>query len=184
MSGKVSTLSAAVPKHRLPAIERIFMIALIALFCAGSLEAGQTKPKKNEIRHEIFDLEDAWRNAVLKTDIGVMGNLLAEDYVGITATGMLQTKQDTLANMRSHRVHITTLLLSDRKVRFYGNTALVTSLAEVKGTTSEGDMSGSFRYTRVYVRDGQGKWKIVSWETSKIGQPFEHKKQDTGPGPE
>jgi ketosteroid isomerase-like protein len=51
----------------------------------------------------------------------------------------------------------------------------VTSLAEVKGTAGDGDISGSYRYTRVYVRDAQGAWKIVSFEASRIREPGEHK---------
>jgi len=43
----------------------------------------------------------------------------------------------------------------------------------VQGTTSEGDVSGSYRYTRVYVRNVQGAWKIVSFEMSKIREPGE-----------
>ena len=61
-------------------------------------------------------------------------------------------------------------------MRFYGKTALVTSVAYVQGTTTDGDVSGSFRYTRVYVRDAQDKWKIVSFEASRIRQPGEHTK--------
>jgi len=60
-------------------------------------------------------------------------------------------------------------------VRFYGTTALVTSRAEVSGSTADGDISGSYRYTRVYVRDEQGVWKIVSFEASRIRDPDDHK---------
>jgi ketosteroid isomerase-like protein len=95
--------------------------------------------------------------------------------MAITAYGTLQTKEQALANLRSGRMHFTSLDVSDRKVRFYGKTALVTSLAEVQGTTAEGDISGSYRYTRVYVRDAQGEWKIVSFEASRIRDPGEHK---------
>ena len=104
-----------------------------------------------------------------------MAALLADDYMAITAYGTLQTKDETLANLRSGRTHFTTLDVSDRKVRFYGKTALVTSQAEVKATTPEGEISGSYRYTRVYVRDAQGEWKIVSFEASRIRDPGEHK---------
>jgi ketosteroid isomerase-like protein len=182
MSDKVSVLSDHVRINGQAAIARILFIALVALVSANLLQAGQAKPKKQEVRHEIFDLEDTWRNAMLKSDINTMNALLADDYMAITASGMLQTKQESLASMRAHRVHFTTLLLSDRKVRFYGKTALVTSKAEVQGTTTEGEISGDFRYTRVYVRDNQGRWKIVSFESSKIRPSGDHKKQDSGPG--
>lgn len=168
MSGTVRTLSVHVQPSRRRAIVRILWIALAAVFCAGMLHAGQAKPNKHEARHEIFDLEDAWRVAVLKSDINAMSALLADDYMAITAKGTLQTKQEALANMKARRIRFTTLILSDRKVRFYGKTALVTSRAQVQGTGPDGDISGDFRYTRVYVRDGQGRWKIVSFESSKI----------------
>jgi ketosteroid isomerase-like protein len=95
--------------------------------------------------------------------------------MAITASGTLQTKDQALANLRSGRTHFTVLDISDRKVRFYGPTALVTSLAVVTGTNAQGNFAGSYRYTRVYVRNLQGEWKIVSFEASKIRDPAERK---------
>jgi ketosteroid isomerase-like protein len=181
MSGTVSTLYVPHQRSRRLAIGRLLLIAFTVIFCGGMLHAVQAKPKKHDLRHEIFELEDQWRDALLKSDTSAMGALLADDYMAITPSGILQTKREALDSMRAHRVHITTMLLSDRKVRFYGKTALVTSLAEVRGTTIEGDVAGSFRYTRVYVRDAQGKWKIVSFESSRIHQPGEHRKHDSEP---
>lgn len=132
---------------------------------------GMPRAQKHESRREIDQLEDQWRAAVLQGDTRAMNSLLADDYMAITAYGTVQTRDEALANLRSGRWHITSLELSDRKVRFYGRTALVTSLAEIEGTTPEGPVSGSYRYTRVYVRDPQGAWKIVSFEASRIRRP-------------
>jgi ketosteroid isomerase-like protein len=153
------------------------LIAVLVLaVCAApvALNAGMPKGQKHESRHEIDQLEETWRDAILKSNTAVMESLLADDYMAITASGMLQTKEQTLASLRAGHVHFTTLDISDRKVRFYGTTALVTSVASVQGTTSDGEVSGSYRYTRVYVRDVQGAWKIVSFEVSKIREPGEH----------
>lgn len=143
----------------------LFVLAFFALpLCA----VAQKSQKRENRHHEIDQLEEAWRTAVLVPDTAAMDALLAEDYTAITANGTLQTKQDWLASLRSGRVHFTTLDISDRKVRFYGDTAVVTSRAEVQGTGTDGEVFGSFRYTRVYVRNAQGKWKIVSFEASRI----------------
>jgi ketosteroid isomerase-like protein len=143
--------------------------AFVLAFCIVPLCATAQKSQKREHRHrEIDQLEEAWREAVLASNTAAMDSLLADDYTAITANGTLQTKQDWLASLRSGRVHITTLDVSDRKVRFYGDTAVVTSRADVQGTGTEGEVFGSFRYTRVYVRNAQGKWKIVSFEASRI----------------
>lgn len=133
------------------------------------------KGQQHQSRHEIDQLEDAWRNAILKSNTAVMDRLLADDYLAITALGLVQTKAQTLANLKAGRIHMASLNVSDRKVRFYGRTAVVTSLAVVQATTPDGDISGNYRYMRVYVRDSAGNWKIVSFEASKIREPGEHR---------
>jgi len=142
---------------------------------AKPAKPGMPRAQKHESRHEIDQLEETWREAVLKSNTAGMEALLADDYMAITPSGTLQTKEQALASLRSGRVHFKTLNISDRKVRFYGTTALVTSLAQVEGTAGEGSISGSFRYTRVYVRDAHGKWKIVSFEASRIRESGEQK---------
>lgn len=142
---------------------------------AGQQKRGMPRAERHEIRHEIDQLEETWRQAVLHRNVQAMENLLADDYTAITANGMLQSKEQTLDNLRDGAVRFTSIEVSDHKVRFYGHTALVTSKAEVMGASPEGDISGAYRYTRVYVRDGRGNWKIVSFEVSPIREPGEHK---------
>jgi ketosteroid isomerase-like protein len=139
--------------------------------------SAQAPPRvhSHEFRHEIEQVEDAWRAAVLKGDSVALGSLLAEDYTGITARGAIQTKQQAIENLRSGAFQLSSLSTSDRKVRLYGATAVVTSMAELTGTRKDLDVSGRYRYTRVYVRNPQGQWKIVSFEASRVQEPNEHK---------
>jgi ketosteroid isomerase-like protein len=147
---------------------------LLALLGIVPLQ-GISHSDKHEKRHEIEHLEDVWRSAILNANISTMDALLAEDYVAITPTGILQSKEQTLAALRAKTVRIDSLQLADRKVRFYGTTALVTCRAEITGNGPDGDVSGSYRYTRVYVQNPQGAWHIVSFEASRIRDPDEHK---------
>ncbi|MGC1460967.1 MAG: nuclear transport factor 2 family protein [Terracidiphilus sp.] len=180
MSGATFELSEfdRFPIGRRLALTCFAAIAFLLGICGSALYAGQAKLGKHENRHQIEQLEESWRIAMLKSDTAAMSALLADDFIAITASGTLQTKEETLVNLRTHRLHITSLLVSDRKLRFYGNTALVTSLATVQGTTPDGDVNGSYRYTRVYVLNAQGKWTIVSFEASRISQPGESQPED------
>ena len=175
MQGAAINLSVPVstpfPLGRRRAINRLIAAMLALTVCCSVGDAGQAKPKKLDSRHEIEQLEEAWRVATLKSDTNAMSALLADDYIAITASGTLQTKDEALANLRAHRIHIAYISLADRKLRFYGNTVLVTSLASVQGSTPDGDLTGSFRYTHVYVLNPQGQWKIVSFEASRIRPP-------------
>ena len=157
------------------------MAGSLLLFSSSAL-AGQHSPahsvpraQRHEYRHEIDQLEDAWRSAMLKGNSAALAALLADDYTAITAKGAIQTKEQAIANLRSGALQLTELNISDRKVRIYGSTAVVTSVAELTGGKSDQEMTGRYRYTRVYIRNSQGQWKIVSFEASRIQESNDHR---------
>ncbi len=159
---------------------RLTCAVVFGLLLALSASVAQPAPampraQRHESRHEIDQLEQSWRDAIIHRNAAAMDNLLSDDYIAITSNGTLQSKEQTLANMRNGALHFASIEFSDRKVRFYGQTALVTSRAEVNGSAPDGEISGSYRYTRVYVRDSGGGWKIVSFEASRIRDPEEHR---------
>jgi ketosteroid isomerase-like protein len=162
-----------------PAIKFVTpILLLLSGLAAQKLEAAPApvpRAQRHEYRHEIDQLEDAWRNAMLKGNSAVLESLLADDYTGITAMGVIQTKEQTLDILKSGTLQLTAISISDRKVRIYGTTAVVTSLAELTGSRNDQERSGRYRYTRVYVRNSQGQWKIVSFEASRI-QEFPDRK--------
>jgi ketosteroid isomerase-like protein len=146
----------------------VFMAVACLTSGAAQAKSGMPRSERHESRHEIDQLEESWKDAILKRNVQALDQLLADDYIAITANGSLQSKAQTLDNLKAGTLHFKAIDFSDRKVRFYGQTALVTSRAEISGKTGDGDASGSYRFTRVYVRDGHGDWKIVSFEASRI----------------
>jgi ketosteroid isomerase-like protein len=116
-----------------------------------------------------------WRNAILKSNAVVLDQLLSDDYTGITAKGAIQTKEQAISSLRSGALQISSLVIGDRKIRIYGATAVVTSSAELTGSKKDSEATGRYRYTRVYVRNDAGQWKIVSFEASRIQEPGERK---------
>ena len=150
-------------------------VMISTVMVSASLLNAMPRAERHETRHEIDHLEEDWRDALVSKNVAAMDALLSDDYMAITARGMLQSKDETLAGMRTGNLKIKSIEFSDRKVRFYGTTALVTSRAEVTGTTTEGDITGSYRYTHVYVRDDKGLWRIVSFEASRIHESGDHK---------
>jgi ketosteroid isomerase-like protein len=133
------------------------------------------RAKRHEYRHEIEQLENAWRNAMLKANSDAMANLLADDYTGITAQGAIQTREQALDSLRTSAPQLTEISIDDRKIRLYGSTAVVTSKAELTGKNNSEQLNGHYRYTRVYARNSSGQWKIVSFEASRIQESGEHK---------
>jgi ketosteroid isomerase-like protein len=149
------------------------LVGLLGFLCPAvtAIPRGQ----RHEVRHEIDLMEEQWRTAMLQNNGSVLENLLADDFTGITASGTIQTREQLLSALTSGTVKISSLAISERKVRIYGVTAVVTSVAEITGTQGERELTGRYRYTRVYVHNPQGQWKIVSFEASRILEPAEHK---------
>jgi ketosteroid isomerase-like protein len=147
----------------------VAFLLLIAAFCILLSPPAYALPRheNHAIHKEIENLEMQWRQAVIANDVTQMDHLLADDYIGISANGTVETKPQALAQRKAGTVKISQLDLTDLKVRVYGDTAVVTSRAELEGTNGQSNISGNYRYTRVYNRR-LGQWKIVSFEASRM----------------
>ncbi len=162
---------------RFLAVIRMTVVAAAVVFlCGPRLHArvhtpGLNSPAKprHEVKNEIETLEKQWRDAEISGDTKLMGKLLDDGYVGISANGSIADKEQTIAARAAGTVTFSRLDFEDMKVRMYagGSTAVVTSRAEVAGTNGGQDISGRYRFMRVYVKK-LGTWRIVSFEASRI----------------
>lgn len=112
---------------------------------------------------------DQSRQAALKGDASFAETNYADDYVRVGPTGEVMTKADFVNALKSGDLKYESIEPSDVKIRTYGNTAVVTAKAAVKGTNKGQDISGSYRSTRVLVNRG-GKWQEVSFHTTKVAE--------------
>ena len=114
---------------------------------------------------EIVEMERQAKEASLHRDPDFSQRTLAEDYVAITPLGQVTTKQDTVSARKSGQLRYEAIDVSDMVVRVYGDTAVVTARADVKGHQLGEDFSGPYRYTRVWVRR-IGHWQAVSYQAT------------------
>ncbi len=147
----------------------LFLVALsVSLFAAqhvaihpqSALDLGDQQTIK-----EIVDMERLAKEASLHRDADFSQRTLAEDYVAITPLGQVTTKQDSVSARKSGQLRYDTINVSDMVVRIYGDTAVVTARADVKGHQLGEDFSGPYRYTRVWIRRA-GHWQTVSYQAT------------------
>jgi ketosteroid isomerase-like protein len=153
-----------------------FAIGLLAMLAAAALAVparadGPHPRRKDQYKHQVEKLEEVWRTAQLNGDVDTMDKMLSDDYVGITMTGQVVTKMQQMDRMRNRSQVLSKIELSDVKVKLIGTTAIVTSLAEVEGTSDGEPMHGTFRSTRVYSRLPTGIWQITNFEVTRVGPP-------------
>lgn len=138
--------------------------ALCAQHVALHPRPGFTAADQETIR-EIVDMERQAKEASLRRDAEFPLRILADDYVAITPLGQVTTKEEAISARRSGQLRYESMSITDMVVRLYGDTAVVTARADVKGHQLGEDFSGPYRYTRVWVRRN-GHWQTVSYQAT------------------
>ncbi|MEV6560872.1 nuclear transport factor 2 family protein [Nocardia sp. NPDC051756] len=103
---------------------------------------------------DLLDLIEQWRSAELAGDTAALGDLLAEEFVGIGPMGWLRTRGQWLDKYRSGTVRNDAFDLSDIVVHPIGSAVLVVAHQSQRGVNGAADTTGEFRFS-LTVTDGQ-----------------------------
>ena len=114
-----------------------------------------------------MQMEEELRVAISKGDAKAYGRIVGDDYVFTNQDAVIRTKAQMVSAYASGSIKYESVKLDDLKVHAYGDMAVVTGRSTVKGTDNGKDISGQFRYTRVYVKR-QGTWQLVATQLTHI----------------
>ena len=89
-----------------------------------------------------------------------MGRILADDFMLITGAGKTYSKTDLLEEAKNGRIIYERQEDSQRTVRVWGETAVVTALLWAKGTEDDKPFEYHVWFSDTYVRI-DGKWRYV-----------------------
>jgi ketosteroid isomerase-like protein len=123
-----------------------------------------------DVKEQLKKLEIDRAAAVVKGDTATLDKQTADDYVLISMNGRMTDKSQMLDGFKTGQSKLTSNDLSDLKVRVYGDAAVVTGKADVKGTLGGQDATGQILFTRVYVKKG-GRWQSVSFQQTRVLNP-------------
>jgi hypothetical protein len=141
------------------------LFAVIAPAYASRPQGNTTGARDEELVREILDLERQAKEAALNRDATFSEKTLADDYVAISQLGQVINKADTIAARKTAQLRYESIDISEMVVRLYGNTAVVTARADVKGRELGEEFSGPYRFTRIWVRRN-GHWVTVSYQAT------------------
>jgi ketosteroid isomerase-like protein len=116
---------------------------------------------------EICKMEQELAQALMRRDKAMVDSILAEDYILTTSDGNLVDKPRAMADLGSPDLEVEWCEIDDVSVRVYGDAAVAVGRSSVTGRLGDQDLSGRFRYTRVYARR-QGRWQIVAAHLSRF----------------
>jgi ketosteroid isomerase-like protein len=119
---------------------------------------------------QLMKLETDRAAAVVKGDVATLEKQTSDDYSLINMNGQMSGKAQMVNAFKTGQTKLTSDELSDMKVRVYGNTAVITGKADVKGMLGGKDATGQIMFTRVYVKKG-GQWQSVAFQQTRVSNP-------------
>ena len=155
------------------------MLAVAALtMAASSLALGQMTGKKanysnqkaDSVEQAVMQMEEDLRVAISKGDAKAYGRIVGDDYVFTNQDAVMRTKAQMVSAYESGSIKYESVKFDEIKVHAYGDTAVVTGRQTLKGQDGGKDISGQFRYTRVYVKR-QVRWQLVATQVTRIAEP-------------
>lgn len=141
-------------------IGHIVRLLFLALVFAGCLSLTFAHEADDRAKLEVQQVEKEWREAWVRGDPVALDRIHADDYLSINYLGQLSTKAQVMADVRAGAFKYESMAHKDVVMRVYGDVVIVNARTINKGHRQQRDVSGEFRYTRVYVKRG-GHWQAV-----------------------
>ena len=113
----------------------------------------------------VAALDREYQAAVKRNDAAAMDRILADDFVLITGRGQTVTKADLLRAARNKTSVYEQQDEIEQKVRVWGDTAVVTALLWIKGTSDDKPFERKLWFSDTYVRTAKG-WRYVLGQAS------------------
>ncbi len=113
----------------------------------------------------VAALDTEYQAAVKHNDAATMDRILADDFVLVTGRGQTYTRADLIRDARNKTSVYEHQEELEQKVRVWGDTAVVTALLWIKGTSGDKPFERKLWFSDTYVRTPKG-WRYVLGQAS------------------
>jgi hypothetical protein len=148
-------------------MKRIAFAVSVVVLVFGVAILAQTQTAS--VEQELIKLENAWNEALIKHDWAFIDKILADDYITTNSDGVVSTKAQEMATLKSGDIVVTSAVADDFRVRVYGDAAVVTFRYTDKSQTKGKDTSAQERITDTLIKLA-GRWQVVAEQVTRIAQ--------------
>jgi ketosteroid isomerase-like protein len=152
-----------------------FVVAAMLAFVAMPLCNCKRVHDNSDAERAVMDAQRHWEEALKQFDLKSVQSLLAEDYSQTDLRGKVQDRASWFEYFKSYVTAVRSgdaqfeISFEDTKVRVYGNAAVVTGGARVKGQRKAVPVNNVIRFTNVWVKR-RGIWQLVSYQATPVEQ--------------
>ena len=116
------------------------------------------------VEKDILGLEERRLAAMIAQDFGALDPLVHEQLLYTHSTGVTDTKASWMESMKSGKVKYKSAACSERKVRIFGDVALVNGKADFQVEAGGQPRALKLHFLNAWTRTPQG-WKFVAWQS-------------------
>ena len=136
---------------------------------SAPVRIGATEQEGSRLMTAVEAAEDSFFTALLAGDATELGELIAADFTIVDViSGAVADSAAFLGAFRRGLLSFSRVELVDRFTRLYGDVAVIVGRTEMAGTLDGDDFAVSSRYTHVFVLGGDGRWRLVAAQGSRI----------------
>ncbi|QWP76783.1 nuclear transport factor 2 family protein [Lysobacter sp. K5869] len=140
-------------------------VSLLAGSIAGALAPSPAAASEAADRAALEALDIRYQAAVKANDAATMAAILHEDFVLVSGRGQISDKAALLEEARAGRTVYERQDASERSVRVWGDTGVVTAKLWLKGRTDGEPFDYKLWYSDTYARTPRG-WRYVLGQAS------------------
>jgi len=129
----------------------------------------KTSTEMGSAEQELIKLEKEWGDAEVRRDVAFFDRILSDDYMFTDPEGIVWTKAQYIANLKSGDLMVISSVLDETKVNIYGDSAVCFGRASGRAQLKGKDISSQYRFTDTWVKRA-GRWQCVADHSSVIAQ--------------
>jgi len=120
-----------------------------------------------DVDGQIQAAEKAWADATVRGDTAVLEGVYSDRLIYAHSTGVVQTKAELIAQLRSGARRYTAVTHERIKVEPYGDAAVSHSLARTVGNVDGKAFDDHVMVMHFWVKQG-GQWRLAAHQTTKV----------------
>ena len=105
--------------------------------------------------------DEQYNHALERADIATLRAMIADGYVFTDPNGRVAGRDEVIGGVANGRIRITSQTTQNVQIRVFGDVAVETGLLTSVAVRDGRNSGGTFRFTRVWVKQG-GRWKTAA----------------------
>ena len=115
----------------------------------------------------VLAIDQERTDAQIKQDAATLDRLLGDDLTYVHASGLVQSKAEFIADLKSSKRVYKNVINSDVNVRLLQDAAVITAKSEISVSFEDKENDLSLQVIEVYAKRN-GRWQLIAYQSTRL----------------